>query len=156
VTLAGLLVWAHISLMFSAVTISYGPVLMFVLALQSGRTERLRAVTVAVQPVTRLIPVFYGLGALAGLAAALVIGFNLLAPWLVISYVLFVVLTGIGAALVGPRLQRVAAMVGPLPDGPLPDEVRAAVTAGGFLWIELLDFIGIFTVIFVMVVKPFS
>jgi len=147
--------------MFAAVAISYGSVLLFMLALRSGRTDRVRAVTMAAQPVVRFIPIVYGAAALAGVAAAVRLVFNLLAPWLVISYVLFIVLTAIGAALVGPRLQRVGAMVGPLPDGPLPDgplpdDVRAAVTAGGFLWIEACDFIGLVAVIFVMVVKPFS
>jgi hypothetical protein len=50
----------------------------------------------------------------------------------------------------------VGAMVGPMPDGPIPPEVRAVATGGGFVWIELFDFIGLFAVIFVMVVKPFS
>jgi hypothetical protein len=156
VSLGLLLVFVHISLMFSAVAISYGPTLLFLIALRSGRTESVRAVGVAVAPVVRLIPIVYGLAAIAGVSAALVNEYNLLAPWLVISYVIFVALLTIGGAVAGPRLARVGQMVGPLPDGPLPAEVRATAMSGGFLWIELLDFLGLFAVIFVMVVKPFS
>ena len=152
----GLLLFGHISLMFAAVTISYAPTLLFLLALRSGRTEQLRAVTTAARPVVRLIPPTYGLAALFGLLTALQSGVNLLAPWLVISYVLFIVLTVIGAAIVGPHFERVGAIVGALPDGPLPPEARSAALAGGFLWIELFDFAGIFLIVFDMVVKPFS
>ena len=151
-----ILVWLHISLMFMAVLSSYGPTLLFLLALRSNRTENLRAVGVAVQPVVRFIPVFYGLGAVAGVSAALVFGVSLLAPWLVISYVLFVALTAFGAVLAGPRLARVGAITLEAPDGPLPAEIRTAATSGGFVWLELLDFAGLIAVIFVMVVKPFS
>ena len=155
-SLFGILVFVHISLMFAAVAISYGPTLLFLIALRRGRVEGLRAVGMAVQPVTRAIPIVYGLGALTGVGAALVGGFNLLAPWLLISYVIFVVLLIIGAALAGPHMGRVGAMVAALPDGPLPAEVKAAATANGFVWIEAFDFVGLLLVIFVMVVKPFS
>jgi hypothetical protein len=156
VSLGLLLVFVHIALMFAGVVISYGPTLLFLLALRSGRTESLRSVGVAVAPVVRLIPIVYILAAIAGVAAALVNQYSLLAPWLVISYVIFIVLLVIGAVIAGPRMQRVGAMVGPMPDGPIPPEVRAVATGGGFVWIELFDFIGLFAVIFVMVVKPFS
>ena len=152
----GVLVWLHISMMFIGVTLSYGPSLLFLLALRSRQTENVRAVTVAVRPVVRFIPVFYGLGALFGVAAAITIGYNLLAPWLVIAYVLFILLIGIGAGIVGPRLERVGGLVAAAPDGPLAPETYAAATAGGFLWIEVADFGGLFIIIFDMVLKPFS
>ncbi len=151
-----LLVFVHISLMFVAVAMSYGTTLLYLLALRRSRIEYVRAVTTAGQPLARLIPIFFGLAGLAGLSAALVTGYNLLAPWLVISYFIFVVLTIIGAAFVGPRLERVGKLVATMPDGPLTPDVRQAATGGGFLWIELVDWAGLFLVIFVMVVKPFS
>ena len=152
----GLLVWLHISLMFVGVTISYGASLLFLAALRTRRTETVRAATAAVQPVVRFIPVIYGLAGLFGILAAINIGYNLFAPWLVIAYVLFAVLLGIGAGIVGPRLARVGQMVATVPDGPLPSEVMAVSTANGYLWIELLNFIGLFVIIYDMVFKPFS
>ena len=152
----GLLVFAHITAMFFAVLMSYGPTLMFLLALRSRRTENVRAVGIAVRPIVRAIPVVYGVGALFGVLAALTGGYNLLSPWLVISYVLFVVLLALGAVFAGPRMNRVGEMVATAPDGPLPPDVYAAATARGFVPIELLDFAGLVAVIFVMVVKPFS
>jgi len=153
--LGTVLVFAHIALMFLAVMISYGPTLMFLLALRSNRVETLRAVGVAVQPLVRLIPVSYGLAAAFGVAAAVVIGHNLFVPWLVISYVIFVVLLVAGAAYAGPHLARVGAEIAQLPDGPLPPELRAAA-GGRFVWFEVLDFLGLLAVIYVMVAKPFS
>ncbi len=149
------LVFAHIALMFVAVMMSYGPTLMFLLALRSNRVENVRAVGVAVQPVVRLIPIAYVLAAVFGVAAAVVIGHDLFVPWLVISYVLFVVLLVIGAAYAGPHMGRIGAQVAQLPDGPLPPEVRAAA-GGRFVWFEVLDFAGLLAVIYVMVAKPFS
>ena len=152
----GILVWLHISLMFVGTILSYGITLLFLLALRSRRTENVRSLIGTVQPAVRFIPVFYGLAALFGVWAAIAIGYNLLAPWLLIAYVLFVVLLGIGVGIVGPRVERVGALVAEAPDGPLAPETYAAATAGGFLWIEVLDFAGLFVVIFDMVLKPFS
>jgi uncharacterized membrane protein len=153
--LGPVLVFAHISLMFLAVMISYGPTLMFLLALRTNRVENLRAVGTAVQPVVRLIPGAYVLAAVFGVLAAVVIGYNLLAPWLFISYVLFIVLLVIGAAYAGPHMARVGAQIADLPDGPIPAEVRSAA-GGRFVWFEVLDFLGLLAVIYVMVAKPFS
>ena len=154
--LPGLLVFLHISSMFIGVMLSFGPSSIFLAALRSRRTESVRAVTIAVRPVVRAIPVVYGLGALFGLLAAINIGYNLLAPWLLIAYVLFVALLGIGAGVVGPRLERVGGLVATEKDGPLSPAVFAAAMAGGYLWIEVLNFAGLFAIIFDMVVKPFS
>jgi len=153
--LGTVLVFGHIALMFLAVMMSYGPTLMFLLALRSNRVENLRAVGVAVQPVVRLIPVAYILAAVFGVAAAVVIGHDLFVPWLVISYVLFVILLVIGAAYAGPHMARIGDQVAQLPDGPLPPDVRAAA-GGRFVWFEVLDFVGLLAVIYVMVAKPFS
>ena len=152
--LGSVLVFGHIALMFAGAMISYGPTLMFMLALQSNKVENVRAVGRAVQPIVRFIPVVYVLAAVFGVAAALTIGYNLFAPWLVISYVLYVVLLIVGAAYAGPVTARIGAAVADLPDGPLPEEVRA--TGRSFSWIETLDFVGLLVVIYVMVAKPFS
>jgi hypothetical protein len=152
----GLLLFGHISLMFVAVMISYGVTLLFLLALRSGRTEQVRGITMAVGPLPKLIPVAYGLAGLLGLLTAIVSGVNLLAPWLLIAYGLFAALVALGALVVGPRLARVGAMVATAPDGPLSAETRSVALGGGFLWLEVLDFAGLFLIVFDMVVKPFS
>jgi hypothetical protein len=151
-----LIIFLHISTMFAAVTVSYGPTALLFLALRSGRTEAIRAVTVAAIPVKRVIPPLYGLGALFGFVAAIVSGVNLLAPWLLIAYVLFILLTAIGAGIVGPHLERLGKLTATMADGPISPELGAAVRARGFIWIEVVDYVGLFVIIFDMVVKPFS
>ena len=96
-----------------------------------------------------------GAGAV-GLVAAIGFGYDLLAPWLVIAYVLFAaaMLTG----LFGDRVftLRLAALLATTPDGPVTPELEAlfastshrAVTAFNYAWIPVL--------VFDMVVKPFS
>ena len=152
--LGPILVFGHIALMFVAVMISYGPTLMFMLALQSNKVENVRAVGRAVQPIVRFIPVAYAAAAVFGVAAALTIGYNLLAPWLVISYVIFVVLLILGVAYAGPATAQIGAAVADLPDGALPEEVRAK--GRRFSLVETLDFVCLLVVIYVMVAKPFS
>jgi uncharacterized membrane protein len=151
-----LLVFLHVATMFIAVAASYGPTAMFLLAVRSNRVESVNAVGRAVGPVVRWIPVLFGVGALFGVLAALVVGYNLLAPWLVISYVLFVIASVIGAAYTNPFTTRFTAAIGSTTEGPLPPAAAAMVRTPTFIAVQLLDFATIISLIAVMVFKPFS
>jgi uncharacterized membrane protein len=151
-----LLLFLHIVLIFTAITLAYGPEGLLVFAVRSNRTEAVRSVLSSAQPVQRIFPIFFGLGGLFGLLAAWNAGFDLLAPWLVIAYVLFVVLTIIGAGFTGPRMKKLAMVVGPAPDGPLSPEARAMARDRTLVVVLSIDFALLLFLIFDMVVKPFS
>ena len=151
-----LLVFAHIALVFSAVSISYGPQLLLGLAIRTGRVEVVRGVTAAAGPLVIAIPILYIAGGLFGLIAAINSGINLLAPWLVIAYVLFVLLTIVGARLVGPWAEHVGKLAAAAPDGPFPPELRATITDSRMRVIRIADFALVFLLVFDMVLKPFS
>ena len=69
--------------------VSYGPLLCG-LAIRTGGGSR-AGVTAGAGPLVKVIPVFLHHGRRClGLIAAINVGFNLLAPWLLIAYVLFV------------------------------------------------------------------
>ena len=151
-----IIIFLHVALMFTAVAISYGPELLLVLAIRTGRVETVRAVTDVTARMQAAIPVFFFTGAGFGLLAAITLGLPLLAPWLVIAYVLFAYNMAIGAAVFGPWTARVANLSRELPDGPFPPEFAAIVTDARIRWLTLIDLIVIIVIVFDMVVKPFS
>lgn len=149
-----LILFLHIATMFTAVAVSYGGVIFFLVALRTGDTQRVRAMTASAKPIARAIPILYVAGGALGLLAAIVTGYNLLAPWLIIAYVLFVVLMVIGALFTGRTIDRIGEDVASAPDGPLPTAVTARTRQ--FYQVEVFDFLLLFVIIFDMVVKPFS
>jgi uncharacterized membrane protein len=155
-SLGTLTLWLHITLMVSAITVSYGPSLLGDLAYRSGRVEAVRGVALASRRLGPLIPVFYVTGGVFGLLTAINFGFNLLAPWLVIAYVLFAIamISGIGfSGRFGPR---VLAATADVPSGPIPPAVSALFTDSTYRFVTILDYVVVIAILFDMVVKPFS
>lgn len=151
-----LLVFLHIVVVFSAVSIPYGPQVLLALAIRSGRVEVVRGVTAAAGPLVIAIPILYITGGLFGLVAAINSGINLLAPWLVIAYVFFVILTIIGARLVGPWAEHVGKLAAAAPDGPLTPELQVTIRDSRMRVIRSADFVLVFALVFDMVLKLFS
>jgi hypothetical protein len=120
---SSLIVFLHVVFMFTAVAISYGPELLLIIAIRTGRTEMVRAVTAVSERSNPGIPVFYLGGGLLGLIAAINLGYNLLAPWLIMAYVLFAYNMVVGAAVFGRWATGVAKRTRALPDGPFPPEL---------------------------------
>lgn len=151
-----LIVFLHVVVMFTAVAISYGPELLLILAIRTRRVETIRAVVGVTERMQVAIPVFYFTGAGLGLLAAIKIGYPLLTPWLVIAYVLLGYNLAIGGAVFGPWTKRVAVMTRDLPDGPVTSELDAVVNSPTIRWLTWIDLAVIVTIVFDMVVKPFS
>ena len=155
-SLGTLTLWLHITVIFAAITVSYGPGLLADLAYRSGRVEAVRGVALASQRLGPLIPVLYVTGGIFGLLTAINFGFKLLAPWLVIAYVLFAMamITGIGfSRTFGARILVATADV---PDGPLTPAVSALFTDPRYRFVTALDYLVLIAFLFDMVVKPFS
>lgn len=155
-SLGTLTLWLHITLMVSAITISYGPALLTELAYRSGRVEAVRGVALASQRLGPLIPVLYVTGGIFGLLTAINFGFNLLAPWLVIAYLLFAIAMITGFAFnrnFGPRV--VQATTG-VPDGPLSPAITALFADPTYRLVTTIDYVVVIALLFDMVVKPFS
>lgn len=155
-SLGTLTLWLHITGMFAAITVSYGPGFLADLAYRSNRVEAVRGVALASQRLGPLIPVLYITGGIFGLLTAINFGFNLLAPWLLIAYALFAtaMITGIAFnAKFGPR---VLAATADVPNGPLPPAVSALFTDSRYRFVTALDYVVLVAFLFDMVVKPFS
>lgn len=151
-----ILVFLHIVSMFAAVAVSYGPLAMLQLTLRRGETQTLRAVTSSARVLTTSIPLLYVIGAIFGVLAALNVGLNLLAPWLVIAYLLFIGLMIIGAAVIGPWAEKLGKLSASAPDGPFTPELLAVANDPRIRVVRGIDAALILLLIFDMVVKPFS
>jgi hypothetical protein len=151
--LFSVLVFVHVALMFTAVSVSYGGVVFFLIALRTGNVASLRTMALTANSTAKLIPPLYGLAGIFGLVAAIYSGINLLTPWLVIAYVLFIVLTLIGAVYTGPTIKRIGASLAAA-DQTLPADIVVSRTR--FYRMEVIDFFFLFLIIFDMVIKPFS
>jgi len=157
VDLIHLWLFLHIAVIFTAITVGYGVTLMLRIAYMSGQVGIMRGVGYAAGKLGPAIPILFIAGGIFGLLTALATGTNLLAPWLIIAYVLFVIAMLIGIfenAATGRKL-------GPLlmaadVTQPLPAAVRElfdSPRARYLLWIDVLI---PFLFVFDMVVKPFS
>jgi hypothetical protein len=153
-----LVLFLHITTMFAAVGVGYGITTFVRLAYMTGQVTALKGVGMAAARLTPLIPVLFISGGLFGLLAAIVGPYskNLLAPWLVIAYVLFVIAMLIGARVNAPEGKRLGMALRSVPDGPIPPEIDAFFTDQRMNAITVLDYVVLVLLIFDMVVKPFS
>jgi uncharacterized membrane protein len=151
-----ILVFLHVVSVIAAITVSYGPLVMLQIAFRRGDTQTLRAMTSGARVVTISTPFFYVVGAIFGVLAALNGGINLFAAWLLISYVLFIVLMVLGAAILGPWAERLGSAAASAPDGPFSTELLAVVRDPRIRLVRGIDGVVLVLLLFVMVVKPFS
>jgi uncharacterized membrane protein len=155
-SLTPVLLFVHISLMFGAVMISLGPALVMRIAQRSGQMAHVRGVAMASKPIGPAIPILFISGGVFGLLTAINTGYNLLAPWLVIAYVLFLIAMITGAGINRTFLLRLAPLVQDAPDGGLTEPVRALFAEPRYRLVNVLDYIVILALLFDMVAKPFS
>jgi uncharacterized membrane protein len=155
-SLTPILLFVHIGLMFGAVMISLGPALVMRIAEQSGQMALVRGVALASKPIEPAIPILFISGGIFGLLTAINVGYNLLAPWLVIAYLLFLVAMITGAGINRTFLLRLAPLVKDAPDGELTEPVRALFAEPRYRFVSSLDYVVILALIYDMVAKPFS
>ncbi|HET6744631.1 MAG TPA: hypothetical protein VFH90_02145 [Candidatus Limnocylindria bacterium] len=151
-----ILLFLHITFFITAITISYGPLLLLRLAYRTGEVANIRGLALVHSRLGPVTFVMYMLGGIFGGLTALAFGFDLLAPWLVIAYVAFViaVLTGVTENRIWPL--RLAEAVKRTPDGPLTAEIRDLFMNRRTLSVLAIDIAWVPVMIFDMVIKPFS
>ena len=151
-----LLLFLHITFFIAAITISYGPLVLLRLAYQTGEVGNIRGLAIVHSRLGPLTFVMYMLGGIFGGLTALAFGFDLLAPWLVIAYVLFAIaiITGVTENRTWPL--RLADAVKRTPDGPLTPEIRDLFMNRTTVSVLVIDIAWVPVMIFDMVIKPFS
>jgi hypothetical protein len=151
-----LILFVHITVMFAAITVGYGSGLMARVAYMTGQVAAVRGVGMAAARLARVIPVLFITGGLFGLFTAIAFGQNLLAPWLVIAYVLYAIALYIGAVETAGWGKRLGAVLATTPDGPLTPEISEMFTDRRVVIVTAIDYLIVAVIIFDMVVKPFS
>jgi hypothetical protein len=146
----------HIATMVTAVTLALGPAVIGDAMVAAGDVAGTRAFMGRMGFFERAIPALFVAGAVFGLLAAATIGFNLLAPWLVIAYALFAstmaIQMGIGARW-RRRLGATLAAVGPVAVSAELAEVGTEAAGRIAYWYTAAATV---LIIFDMVAKPFS
>jgi hypothetical protein len=151
-----ILIYLHIFAMFVAVALSFGSVLVVHRVAATGHLPAIRTVFGVIAPIARVIPMIFGIGLVLGIIAAIVVGFNLLAPWLLIAYVLSGVSAYIGGSITGrwaASAGKAAAMTAGDTATPELQQLLNDTRASQALWINLAV---IALIVFDMVYKPFG
>lgn len=102
------LLYLHILTMFTAVSIAAGASILLLVG--ARRDDRALVASLSGLPIDRIVPPLYMLGGLFGIGTGLAFGYDLLAPWMLIAYALFAILTVIGIRVSGPLVARVHAV----------------------------------------------
>ena len=155
-TIGLVVLFLHITTMFAAITVSFGSGLVMRLAYLTGRVESVRGVAMASRPIGVLIPILFVVGGVFGLLTALAYGYNLLAPWLVIAYVLWLIAMAEGAIVNRDFAQRLQPLLASAPDGPISGPVLSLFSEPKVLAGTVIDYVVVIAAVFDMVVKPFS
>lgn len=151
-----LFVFLHIATMFSAVAIALGPEWLMHRAARSGDVPTIRGVFGMSQPLAKVIPAVFILGLIFGLIAVFTGGFDPLAPWLLLAYVLFIVAMLTGGVVSGPWQTRVYELALKSAVETPSEELAAALherRARAAYWLSIVIVV---LIIFDMVIKPFS
>ena len=117
----------HISFVFGGIALIYGTEILLHRIGRSGDTRSIRTAFGMAKPVATLGPVIFWVGIGFGITAAVVNGYNLLAPWLLATYVLVAVLMLAGLTITVPWMNRVGALAAAAPDGAASPELTAAL-----------------------------
>lgn len=147
-------VFLHVLTMFAAVAMGYGSLLLVRIAARSDDVAALRGVVAAVQQLNPVIGRTFAVGVLLGIVAIFTNGFNPLAPWLLIAYVL--VAAGIVSAnvVIDPLLKRLSdATRAPQDD---LERARATLSDSRTRVLLALDTLIVVAIIADMILKPFS
>ena len=151
-----LLLFLHITVMFGAVAIGFGPALLLRLAYQRGQLAAVRGIGIASAMVGPVIPIGFVVGGLLGLVTAISFGFNLLAPWLVLAYIGFLIEMVIGFTESRSRGAELGRLLASTPDGPITPELKAYFGDRRANVVLVIEYAVLIALIFDMVAKPLS
>jgi hypothetical protein len=144
----------HIACMFIGVAFSIGGGWFLE---RLAATHDLRAVRAAVgttRPLPMLINGFLGVGVLLGLVTAYFDQFNFLAPWLIASYIIFIILSVLGGAVTGKWFGQLGASLAKYSGDTLTPDIQKILDDPMPRRVFWVNVVGILVVIFLMVFKP--
>lgn len=149
------IVFLHVLTMFSAVAFGYGAMAWLWLSVRTRDLVAVRGLLSVTKHYDKIISLAFIVGIVLGVVAIFVEGFDPLAPWLVIAYVLVAGLILSANLVLSPWLTRVDAAVSGM-SGERLEPMPTPFTDRRSIALLLVDVTMLVLVIFDMVVKPFS
>lgn len=146
--------YLHVLTVVAAVVTALIPEVVLHGVARTGNVAAIRGLMTVIDRISRWIAPLFLLAALFGFVAVFTGQFDPFRPWLIASYVLFVIAMAVGALVSSPWAVRVGAAAAASPVESPSDELRAAIhdRRGAISTAILLTIIA--TIIFLMVVKP--
>jgi hypothetical protein len=151
-----LLKFLHIGFIFSGIALIYGTEILLHRIGRSGDTRSIRTAFGMAKPVATVGPAIFWVGVGFGITAGVVNGYDLLASWLLATYVLVAILLVAGLTITVPWMNRVAALAAAAADGPASPELAAALHDGratALMWASIVVDV---VIVALMVFKPGS
>jgi hypothetical protein len=147
--------YLHIVSMFFAIALAVSTELVVRRVAGSGDARAIATTVARVRPLGNLSTVFFLAGIGFGIVAALTGQMNLLAPWLVLSYVAVAGAFAIGMLITDPWVSRLESAATAGADGSSADLAAVVAEAPARIGTWMLMAL-IATLVFLMVVKPFA
>jgi hypothetical protein len=144
----------HILTMFLAVASAAVPEVVLHRVARSNSVPAIRVVAAIAMSLGKLLPLFFVGGAVFGLLAAATGELDFFAPWLLASYLVFLIAMATGGALTGPWAGKMAAAAQASPDDAPSGELTALIHDRRALLGSVVLMASIVIIIFLMVAKP--
>jgi hypothetical protein len=146
--------YVHVAAMFFAIALALSTEQVVRRVAGSRDPRSIETAVIRSEPLTKLSDALFGIGIVAGIIAALTGNMNLLAPWLVLSYVAVAAAFGVGMLVIAPWSKRLHAAAAASPDGAASVELQAVIDdgrarAGSWALVGLIALL-----VFLMVVQP--
>jgi hypothetical protein len=146
----------HIAAMFCAVGVSIGTDLMAHRIAGTGDVRSIRTFFAQARQLVMLMPILFLSGLALGLLTAWFGALNLLAPWLVIAYVLFALTLALHATIGARWFRRMDELAIASTDDRASGELLATAHAPSARYLTWYTIGMIVFFVFLMVTKPFS
>ena len=97
----------HLISVIFAVGFAMGPEILLFKATRSDDVKNIRFIFNMAEPLSRIAPLLFIIGLISGLLTAHQAGFDLLAPWLILSYIVFTITIGLDILFHLPWAKRI-------------------------------------------------
>ena len=144
----------HILTMFLAVASAAVPEVVLHRVARSNSVPAIRVVAGIAAGLGKLLPLFFVAGAIFGLLAAATGELDFFAPWLIASYIVFIIAMATGGALTGPWAGKMLAAAQASPDSGPSAELTALIHDRKALLGSVILMSSIVVIVFLMVAKP--
>ena len=146
----------HIAFIFGGITLIYGTEILLHRIGRSADVGAIRTAFGMAKPVATIGPAIFWIGVAFGLTAAVVNGYDLLAPWLLATYALVAVLLVAALTITVPWMNRVGALAASAPDGAPSPELTAALHNRSATVLMYASLVVDVAIVALMVFKPGS